>query len=396
LDTGDTAPLVIWPANPASRARDARYYFQIQPLEAEPLLAWRLLLFLLPPFLFVLFLRRRLCFRLLPLSWRRRLSRYWRRSALLLALRRQRRLRPRSRLVPVWLGLAGYRTSGFGTVIRLWRRPAVIARRWLSRMIRLGTSRVRLIVRLVIRWRYGRAIRRRAAVRLIRVGTIVRPWRCRLIRLGRGWTIRLCGNGRTRTLIRCPLISGSVLRLIGGRRGGGWSRSSSIRLIRLGRGRTIRLGGIGRARTLVWSLVARTAHVRCCRFAGRGLLDHRVRSLSDGWTQASHFAPRQRLSRMCCQSLLLVCNWDRRRRRRPLCDHLPVHHCLRRRHHTIRGSKLRSHYAVACGSHRNPRPHQGTSNLPRVHSDRCSAHGLRGREGALRNRHHRPRTLRFT
>ena len=201
--------------------------------------------------------------------------------------------------------------------------------------------------------------------------------------------IRPCGIGCARTLVWSLLIGRTVLRLVGGRRGGGWSRSSSIRLIRLGRGRTIRLGGIGRARTLVWSLVARTAHVRCCRFAGRGLLDHRVRSLSDGWTQASHFAPRQRLSRMCCQSLLLVCNWDRRRRRRPLCDHLPVHHCLRRRHHTIRGSKLRSHYAVACGSHRNPRPHQGTSNLPRVHSDRCSAHGLRGREGALRNRHHR-------
>ena len=93
MDTGDTAPLVIWPANPASRARDARYYFQIQPLEAEPLLAWRLLLFLLPPFLFMLFLRGRLCLRLLALSRRRQLGRYRGRSALLLALRRQRRLR---------------------------------------------------------------------------------------------------------------------------------------------------------------------------------------------------------------------------------------------------------------------------------------------------------------
>src|ERR1019366_6926945 len=131
--------------------------FHIQPLEAEPLLTWRLLLFLLPPFLFLLFLRRRLRFRLLALSRRRRLSRYRRRSVLLLALRRRRRLRPRSRLVPVWLGLARYRTSGFGTAIRLWRRRAVIARRWLSR-----------------------TIRRRAVVRL---------WRCRLIRLGKGWTI---------------------------------------------------------------------------------------------------------------------------------------------------------------------------------------------------------------
>ena len=192
------------------------------------------------------------------------------------------------------------------------------------------------------------------------------------------------------TLVWSLLIGRSVRRLVGGWRGGGLSRSSSIRLIRLGRGWTIRLSGIRRAKTLVWSLLnGRTADVRCCRFAGRRLLDHRVRSLSGRWTQLSHFAPRQRLSRMCCQSLLLVCKWHRRRRWRPLRDHRPVHHCLRRCSHTIRGCKLRSQYAVPCRSHRNPRAHRGTSNLPRVHSDRCSAHRLRARERALRNRHHR-------
>jgi hypothetical protein len=58
---------------------------------------------------------------------------------------RRRRLRARSGLVPARLGLTGRRTSGFGTVIRL-RRWAVIARWWLSRVIRLGTSRLRPIV----------------------------------------------------------------------------------------------------------------------------------------------------------------------------------------------------------------------------------------------------------
>ena len=132
--------------------------FHIQPLETEPLvtsspdallfllLLFLLPLFLLPPFLFLLlFLRGRLRFRLLELRRRRRLSRDRRRSALLLAFGRRRRLRARSGLVPAWLGLAGCRTSGFRTVIRL-RRRAVIARRWLSWVIRLGTSRLRLIV----------------------------------------------------------------------------------------------------------------------------------------------------------------------------------------------------------------------------------------------------------
>ena len=92
---------------------------------------------------------------------------------------------------------------------------------------------------------------------------------------------------------------------------------------------------------------------------------------------------------MRCQSLLLLCKWHRRRRWRPLCDHLPVHHCWRRRRHTIRGCKLRSQYAVPCRSHRNPRAHSGMSDLARVHGNRCSPHGLGARKGALRNRRHR-------
>ena len=140
---------------------------------------------------------------------------------------------------------------------------------------------------------------------------------------------------------------------------------------------------------LVRRLVARTATFGCCRFAGRRLLDHRVRGRSGRWTQALHFAPRQRLSRMCCQGLLLFCKRHRRRRWRPLRDHLPVHHCCRRRGHTIRGRSLRSQYALPCGSHRNPRAHRRSSNFPRVHGDRGSAHRLRARESALRNRRHR-------
>src|SRR5580700_1940902 len=375
----------------ASRARDARHYSPrtLGNLPSHSPVVWRLILFLLPALLFLLFLRRRLCFRLLELGRSRWLRRYRRRSALLLALRRRWRLRPQSTLVPVWLGLATYRTSGFGTVVRLWRGGAVIARRWLSQTVRLRTSRVTLTVRLVIRWLCGWTIRRRAVVRLIRDGTIVRLWRRRLIRLGRGWTIWLSGIRRARTLVWSLLIGRLVRRLVGGWHGGGLFPSSSIRLVRLGRGWSIPLHGVGRARTLAWSLlVARTARVRCCRFAGRRLLDHRVRSLSGRGTQFSHFAPRQRLSRMYCQSLLLVRKWDRRRRWRPLRDHLTVHHGLRRRRHMIRGCELRPQYAIPCRSHCNPRAHRGTSNLSCVHGNRCSPHGFGAHKGALRNRRH--------
>ena len=83
------------------------------PLINSPLRARRL--FLLPLVLFLLLL---FGLGLRALRRRRGPGLRWRR-ALLLALARRSCLRPRSRLVPVWLGLPGCRTSGFGTVIRL-------------------------------------------------------------------------------------------------------------------------------------------------------------------------------------------------------------------------------------------------------------------------------------
>ena len=265
----------------------------VQTLAVEPLLAGRFLLFLLPFFLLgclrlrLRFLRRRRGLR----SRRRRrgLGSRGRRRVLLRTLARRRSLLPRSGLVPIGLRLLGRRTTGFGTIglgrirlgtiVRLCRGLAVIARRWRSWTIRHRTSRLGLIVRLigpVIRGCCRRAVRlgaiaRRRLIRLcrrrtvcirtsarlccrrpivarrwsswtVRFRSIVRLCRRRLLRLRGWWTIRLCGNGRTWTLIRGRLISGTVPRLIGGRRGSGLSRSGSIRLVP--------------------GLVARTAHVR--------------------------------------------------------------------------------------------------------------------------------------
>ena len=167
-------------------------------LESEPLITWRLLLFALLPFLFLLLLRGRLR----ALRRRRRPSRCgWRRcrssrcgrrrTLLLLALLRRRRLRPWSRswLVPV----------GLGTIVRLRRRRRAIARRWL-RTTRLGTWRLRLVVlrsRPVIRGSCGRPIHLLTVIRLIHLGTIIRLCHRRtirfraIVRLCRRWLIRL-------------------------------------------------------------------------------------------------------------------------------------------------------------------------------------------------------------
>jgi hypothetical protein len=170
---------------------------EFYPLTNSPLRARRLFLFLLV--LFPLFL---FGFRLLALRRRRGPGFRWRR-ALLLALARRRCLRPRSGLVPVRLGLTGYRTSGFGTVIRLCRRRAVIAHRWLSGASRLGTRWLRLIAWLtwpVRCWRGRRTIRLRPII-----------W-CGLIRLRRRRPIRLC---RWRTIVSCRWLGWTGhLRLI--------------------------------------------------------------------------------------------------------------------------------------------------------------------------------------
>jgi hypothetical protein len=131
-------------------------------------------------------------------------------------------------------------------------------------------------------------------------------------------------------LVGSLLIGRAIRWLVGGRRSG-LSRAGSIRR------------------------VARMASGRRRRFAGRRLLDHRARSRSGRLDASSAARLPPRLSGMRCQSLLLFCKRHRRRRRRPLCDHLPVHYCRGRRGHVIRGGSLRSEHALACGSHRDPR-----------------------------------------
>jgi hypothetical protein len=198
----------------------------------------------------------------------------------------RRRLRPRSGLIPVRIGLVGCRTMGFGTVIWLCRRGAVIARRWLSWMIHLGTSRVRLIFwlirpvfrgrrggrlvsgRLLGAWWFGfaaagRSVPGRLVVEFF-LATIVRlrcrwnltandrflpaaeldgspPGDCQAVTApadSAGWKVAdsALGLGGARTLVWSVLAVRTVRRLVGGRRGGGLYRSSGIRLVRLGGG----------------------------------------------------------------------------------------------------------------------------------------------------------------
>src|SRR6202790_4797758 len=220
-------------------------------LESEPLITWRLLLFALLPFLFLLLLRGRLR----ALRRRRRPSRCGgrrcrssrcgrRRTLLLLALLRRRRLRPWSRswLVPV----------GLGTIVRLRRRRRAIACRWL-RTIRLGTSRLRLIVlrsRPVIRRSCGRPIRLLAVIRLIHLGTIIGLRRRRTIRLGaiirlcRRWLIRLWRRTIVWLCRGRPNHLRAVVRLCRSRLIRLWRRT----IVRLCRRRKIRLWAIVRLR----------------------------------------------------------------------------------------------------------------------------------------------------
>ena len=100
---------------------------------------------------------------------------------------------------------------------------------------------------------------------------------------------------------------------------------------------------------------------------------------------------RQRLSGMRCQGLLLFCKRHRRRRRRPLRHHLPIHYCCRRRGHVIRSRSFRSQHALLCGSHGDPRAYGRPGNLLRVYGNCRAGDGLRAGKGTLRN--HRHRTL---
>src|SRR5208282_640779 len=146
-------------------------------LEVEPLLARRLLLFPLLPFLFLLFLLRRLRLRLLLLRRRRRFLRCRRRRALLRTLDRWR-LRMLNRLIPVRLSRS--RTVCFRPIARFC---------WL-----------RTIIWLIHCWTIVRLCRRRR----------VRRW---------GWTIRLRRIRRSGPLVRSRLIARPIHRLIRGRCG---------------------------------------------------------------------------------------------------------------------------------------------------------------------------------
>ena len=150
-----------------------------------------------------------------------------------------------------------------------------------------------------------------------------------------------------------------------------------------------RRSGLSRAAS-IWR-VGGMASGRRRRFAGRRHLDHRMRSRGAGWTQALDLVLRQRLSGMRCQGLLLFCKRHRRRRRRPLRHHLPIHYCCRRRGHVIRSRSFRSQHALLGGNHGDPRAYGRPGNLLRVYGNCRVGDGLRARKGTLRN--HRHRTL---
>src|ERR1039457_10828 len=200
-------------------------------MQDEPLLTWRLLLFLLAPILFLLFFRGRLRSWLLPRRWRR--SGLRRRRWLLWADAWRWGHWPWSGLVSVWIGPVRFRMTGFRRTIRLravrlrlirpvvrWRCHRTIyfraivwlRRRRLSRLCRRRAICPRPVVRLIdvgaVVWLSGRwTICRRTIIpyrRLgwtVRVRPIIRLRRCRLIRLCGRRTIRLCGIGRARTLV---------------------------------------------------------------------------------------------------------------------------------------------------------------------------------------------------
>src|ERR1019366_4223840 len=116
-------------------------------MQDEPLLSWRLLLFLLAPILFLLFFRGRLRSWLLPRRWRR--SGLRRRRWLLWADAWRWGHCPWSGLVSVWIGPVRFRMTGFRRTIRL-------------RAVRLRR------IRPVVRWRCHRTIYFRALVWLRR------------------------------------------------------------------------------------------------------------------------------------------------------------------------------------------------------------------------------------
>lgn len=265
----------------------------------------------------------------------------WSRSGLIRSRLRTRRLFRTIRLRPV-IGLCRRRTIAagwrFGWPIRLWTSL------W-RRILRHGTTRLRLLGRgaIVVRWRRG-TVRRFAIV--------LRP----IILLGRRRAIRLrLLGGRAIVVCRRLLIRRALI----------WIRLTGVCLIwiRLIRSWLIRLLLVWRTICRLicsWRGLSRTSRVRLIRmpdggsgwFARRRLLHHRPRRRSGG-TQGLHFASRQRLSRMRRESLLLFRKRHGRRRRSFLRHHLPARNRRRRRGHVTRRRRLRAHHALLRGSDRN-------------------------------------------
>src|SRR5208282_3441087 len=323
---------------------------------SEPLVTRRLLLLPLLSFLFLFFLLRRLRLCLLLLRRRRRFRRCRRRRALLRTFGRRRSLRMRSRLVPVRRGLIIFRTSRFGTIVRLGRRRTIHLRL-------VGLRTVRLRCRRTICFRsIARLCCFRSTIWLIHCRTIVRLCRRGLIRLW-GWTIRLNRIRRSGPLGRSRRIAWPIHRLVCGRCG-------------LTRPRSVRR-------------VARPTHIRCSRFSWRRLLHHWVRRRRIGRTRRLHFASRQSLSEVRCQSLLLFRKRHRRRGRSLLGDHLPVRYRRWRSGHATRRRSFRAQNTLSRRSHRNPRTHWRRGDLACTHRNRHFRHRLRAHERVLRNHHHR-------
>ena len=224
------------------------------------------------------------------------------------------------------------RARSLGTVIRLGRRLTLISRRRFGRTILWTCLRSPLWLRrtIVLRRRRSQSIvvdRRCRPVRLLTIvfrTIVLLRWRRRTIRLRSRRTIHWLLIRRTLTRIRRIRIRRIRTRL------------TRIRLtrIRLVRSRLIRLLLVTRTiPRLIRRRLSRTSRNRRIRMSDRGrrrlarwrLLHHRTRRSRRG-THALHLTPRNRLSRMRGQGLLLSGERNRRRGRRLLRNHLPVHY----------------------------------------------------------------------
>ena len=280
----------------------------------------------------------------------------------------------------VWLACG--RTVCLWPIARLIRLSCgrTICLRTITRLIRLSCGRTVCLwtIARLIRLSCGRTVSFRPVARLVWLAcrravcfrTIARLVRlCSGPVLGLVWPVLLRWICGTRTLVR--LIA--------------WAIPGFVRTV----------AWLIRRRLLSWLTRATGIHGtpggRRRRFAGRRLLNHRVRSRTRRGAQTLHLALRYWLSRMRCHRLLLFGKRHWRRWRSALRDHLPVRDGLwRRSHMTCRGS-FRSEHAFAGGSNRNPGGDRCARKLLGVHGNCRASHWLRAGERALR--YYRDRAL---